>query len=123
MSFERPLLSKDHLTPVVTEQMATFHRDFVDEVAGAVETHAIVIVGMGQNPVVKKARRALDDAAIAYHYIGHGDYLSGYRRRLAIKMWSGYPTFPQVFVKGTLIGGCAELVAGLADGSVRARLV
>jgi monothiol glutaredoxin len=119
---DRPLLPASRRTDVVKAQEAAFHRDYVDEVIAAVDTHDVVVVGMGQNPVVKKAREALSAAEIAYFYVGHGNYFTGYRRRLAVKMWSGYPTFPQVFVKGVLVGGCTELVRGLADGSLRARL-
>jgi glutaredoxin-related protein len=102
--------------------MAEFHADFVDEVRRAIEEHDVVVVGMAQNPHVIRARRALDDAAIPYRYIGHGSYLSGYQRRLAIKLWTGWPTFPQVFVRGELIGGRAELVKAIADGTLRATL-
>ena len=31
------------------------------------------------------------------------------RERLAIKMWSGWPTYPQIFIKGTLVGGASDL--------------
>ena len=37
----------------------------------------------------------------------------------AIKLWSGWPTFPQVFVDGTLIGGEDLTKAALADGSLK----
>jgi glutaredoxin-related protein len=37
-------------------------------------------------------------------------------------MWSGWPTFPQVYVKGTLIGGFSETTKELADGSLKKRL-
>jgi glutaredoxin-related protein len=122
MTTDRPLLPAHRRTAVVQKQESEFHRDYVDEVIAAVDNNDIVVVGMGQNPVVKNARKALDGAGLAYAYVGHGSYVSGYRRRLAVKMWSGYPTFPQVFIKGVLIGGCAELVAGLKDGSVKERL-
>jgi monothiol glutaredoxin len=122
MDTDRPLLPPSRRTDVVKEQEARFHRDYVDEVIAAVDNNDVVVVGMDQNPVVKNARKALDGAGLAYTYVGHGNYFTGYRRRLAVKMWSGYPTFPQVFVRGVLIGGCAELVAGLKDGSVQARL-
>ena len=36
--------------------------------------------------------------------------------------WSGWPTFPQVFVKGTLIGGFTELQGKLEDGSLKSEL-
>jgi monothiol glutaredoxin len=32
-----------------------------------------------------------------------------WQERLAIKMWSGWSTYPQVFVKGILIGGASDL--------------
>lgn len=122
MTDPRPLLDSSHRTDEVSRQIAEFHADYVEEVRRAVAEHALVVVGMAQNPVVKEARRALEKAQIPYHYVGHGNYLSGYRRRLAVKMWSGYPTFPQVFVQGVLIGGNRELQAALADGSLRTRL-
>ena len=77
---------------------------------------------MAQNPHVKRARRALEAAGVEFHYLEYGSYLTGWRRRLAIKMWSGWPTFPQVFVRGTLIGGANGARAALADGSLRALL-
>ncbi len=118
----RPLLSPDARTPHVAETTANFHRAIVDEVAAAVASEPVVVVGMAQNPFVKKARKALDDAGIAFRYLEYGSYFGAWRERLAIKMWSGWPTFPQVFVRGVLIGGFDETAKGLADGSLRARL-
>jgi glutaredoxin-related protein len=106
----------------VEEKIAKFHADFVEEVHTALAQHAVVVVGMAQNPHVKRAKNALEAAGVAYQYIGHGSYLSGWQRRLAIKLWTGWPTFPMVFVKGTLIGGANEVVAALADKSLHARL-
>ncbi len=102
--------------------LASMHRDFIDEVREAIERHPVVVVGMAQNPFVKRARQALDAAGIAHHYIGHGSYLSGWRRRLALKLWTGSPTFPMVFVRGTLIGGASDLAAALADRSLQTTL-
>jgi glutaredoxin-related protein len=65
---------------------------------------------MTQNPVVKKARKVLEAANMPYAYLSYGSYLSKWKERLAIKIWSGWPTYPQVFIDGKLIGGCAELV-------------
>jgi monothiol glutaredoxin len=44
-----------------------------------------------------------------FEYIEHGGYLSKWKERLAIKLWSGWPTFPQVFHKGHLVGGFKDL--------------
>lgn len=111
----RPLHSAQ--TPAALTAMTRFHSDVVEEVKKAVANDNVVIVGMGWNPVVKKARRILDEKKISYTYLEYGNYLTAWRKRLAIKLWSGWPTFPQVFVKGTLVGGCTDLEAALADGS------
>lgn len=37
-------------------------------------------------------------------------------------MWTGWPTFPMVFVKGTLVGGASDLEALIAGGEL-ARLL
>ena len=58
---------------------------------------------MTQNPFPKKARKLLDSAGMPYKYLGYGSYLKGWRRRSALKMWTGWPTFTMVFVKGVLV--------------------
>ena len=118
----RPLMDEAKRTEAVAEAMASMHAKVVEEVRVAVERDPVVVVGMAQNPHVKKARRALEGAKVPFTYLEYGSYLSDWKARLAIKLWSGWPTFPQVFVRGTLIGGAADTVAALADGSLPARL-
>ena len=60
----------------------------------------------------------LDAAGMRFAYLEYGSYLSEWRRRSALKMWTGWPTFPMVFVKGTLIGVANELKALLASGEL-----
>ena len=91
-------------------------------VTDAVAANAVVVVGMAQNPHVKNVRRALDDAKVPFTYLEFGSYFSSWRERLAIKLWSGWPTFPQVFVRGELIGGEDLTKAAIADGSLAKRL-
>ena len=115
----RPLLPEDKRTPQAADKIAGFHRDIVDQVRAAVERDPVVIVGMAQNPVVKKAREALTGAGIPFTYLEYGSYFAKWKERLAIKMWSGWPTFPQVFVRGTLLGGEDLTKAAIADGSLK----
>lgn len=117
----RRLLDPSKIDPALEKQIGE-HGDAVDEVEKAIAAHPVVVVGMAQNPFVRRARRALADAGIAFEYIEYGSYLGEWRRRLAIKRWSGFPTFPQVFVKGTLIGGAREVQSAIADGSLKSRL-
>jgi glutaredoxin-related protein len=122
VSDPRPLLADDNKTDSVRAEIAGFHAGVVAEVRGAVERDELVVVGMAQNPYVKKSRKALGEAAIPFTYLEYGSYFSNWKERLAIKLWSGWPTFPQVFVRGVLIGGNAELEAALGDGSLEERL-
>jgi glutaredoxin-related protein len=89
--------------------MEAFHPNIVAEVSKAITENEWVIVGMKQNPVVTKARKYLFDKGTPFKYIEHGSYFSQWKPRLAIKLWSGWPTFPQVFHNGKLVGGFAEL--------------
>jgi glutaredoxin-related protein len=119
----RPILDEDHIHPAVRERVAKHHAAVVDEVKQAVATHAVVVVGMAMNPFPRKARRLLDAAGIAHHDLDYGSYLSDWRRRNALKMWTGWPTFPMVFVKGTLIGGADDLARLLASGELQRLLI
>lgn len=115
----RTLLATDRIRPAALRQITSFHADTVSEVSAAVTRDAVVVVGMAQNPHVKNVRKALASAGIDCTYLEYGSYLSKWRQRLAIKMWSGWPTFPQVFVRGALLGGEDLTLAALADGSLR----
>ena len=37
-------------------------------------------------------------------------------------MWTGWPTFPMVFVKGTLVGGATDLQALIDSGEFKKML-
>lgn len=116
---ERRLLPTDRIHPDVRDKIARNHRDIVQEVEAAIDAHAVVVVGMGINPHPRRARKLLDKADISYKYLEYGDYRNQWRRRNALKMWSGWPTFPMIFVKGTLIGGAADLARLLNNGELR----
>jgi len=115
----RPVLDEQHIHPAVRDKVATLHADIVKEVQDAIAANAIVVVGMRQNPRVKIARRALEAAKLPFKYLEYGNYLSQWRRRNALKMWTGWPTFPMVFVKGVLVGGASDLQKLLATGDLK----
>ncbi len=117
---DRLTLPADHVAPTAREVVASFHRGIVEDVAAAVARDPVVVVGMAQNPVVKRARKLLDAEGIKYTYIEHGSYFSKWRERLAIKLWAGFPTFPMVFIDGSLVGGCTELQKLKDEGKLKA---
>lgn len=77
---------------------------------------------MKGNPHPRRAGAALKKAGIPYRYLEYGSYVGPWRRRNALKMWSGWPTFPMVFVKGTLIGGASETIALIESGELQRML-
>jgi len=107
------------MSPEAHEVVASFNREIIDEVAAAVARDPIVVVGMAQNPFVKKARKQLEGDGLAFTYLEYGSYFSKWRERLAIKIWAGFPTFPMVFVDGTLIGGNSELTKLRESGKLK----
>lgn len=118
----RHLLAEEHIDPAIRDTVAQSHRGIVEEVQAAVAKDDVVVVGMKQNPFPKRARKALTAAGIPFTYLEYGSYLSTWRPRTALKMWTGWPTFPMVFVKGTLIGGAQETAALIASGELAKRL-
>lgn len=118
----RPEIQSPPMTEHAASKMAQMHSDVLDEVRAAVASNDVVVIGMKQNPHPPKARKALKDAGIEHTYLEYGSYLSMWKPRLAIKLWSGWPTFPQVFVKGRLIGGASETRHMIEDGSLQAVL-
>jgi len=118
----RQILDETMIHPAIREVIATRNLDIVQEVQAAIAANDVVIVGMGINPAPKNARRLLDEHHIAYKYLEYGSYLNLWRRRNALKMWTGWPTFPMIFVKGIFIGGASDLEKLIASGEIAERL-
>ena len=118
----RSILDEAHIHPAIRERIAGYRAEVVKEVQAAVAANPVVVVGMSMNPFPKKACKLLDAAGLAYKYIEYGSYLGDYRRRLALKLWTGWPTFPMVFVKGALIGGASDLEKLIANGELNKML-
>jgi len=117
-----PLPPPPAATDTARQAQEAFHRDVLEEVVAAIAQHDVVTIGMAVNPSVGRARQAAVAAGVPPHCLDYGGYLSQWQRRLAIKLWSGWPTFPQVFVKGTLVGGNDRLRKAIADGTFQALL-
>jgi len=115
----RPILEESRIHPAIRDKVAGHRTDIVQEVEAAIAANDIVVVGMGQNPFPRRARRALDHVGLPYKYMEYGSYIKDWRRRNALKMWTGWPTFPMVFVKGVLIGGAEDLEKLIESGELK----
>ena len=114
----RSILGEERIHPAVRARISGNHADIVQEVEAAIAANDVVVVGMRQNPMPRRARRTLDTKGIAYRYLEYGSYLNTWRRRNALKMWTGWPTFPMIFVKGVLIGGATDLEKLMTSGEL-----
>ena len=117
----RLLLDESRIHPAIRDKVSTLHADLVHEVEEAIAANDIVVLGMAQNPHVRRATRMLESAKLPFKYLEYGSYLNKWRRRNALKMWAGWPTFPMVFVKGVLIGGADDLHRLMQSGELGGR--
>ncbi len=118
----RTVLEEARLHPAIRDKVANLHADIVHNVQSAAASHAVLVVGMKQNPMCKRVRGALNNAGVAHHYLEYGSYFSLWRKRNALKMWTGWPTFPMVFVRGVLVGGAEDVQALIDSGELRRML-
>lgn len=118
----RHILDQSAINPGIATRIGGGYEETISEVKNALADSAVVVVGMAQNPYCKKACKQLDSVNINYSYLEYGSYLKQWHRRLALKMWTGWPTFPMVFVNGVLQGGNDEVAALLASGQLQRML-
>jgi monothiol glutaredoxin len=115
----RQVLEESFLHPAIRDKVANLHADIVHNVRSAAASNPVLVVGMAFNAPGGKVRRALKAAGVTYQYLEFGSYLSQWRRRNALKMWTGWPTFPMVFVKGQLVGGNSDVQKLIASGELK----
>ena len=115
----RPILDETHIHPAIRSKVVGHQQAMVQEVIAAIRGNDVVVVGMGLNPFPKKACKALDLIKQPYKYLEYGNYFNTWRERNALKMWTGWPTFPMVFVKCTLVGGASDLKAMIDSGEFK----
>ena len=115
----RQTLDESRLHPAIRDKVANLNADIVHNVQAAAMSNPVLVVGMRGNPHCRRARKALDNAAVPHQYLEYGSYFSEWRPRGSLKMWTGWPTFPMVFVKGSLIGGAEDLGRLLKSGELK----
>ncbi len=102
------------------------HEGIIEKIKSAAQNSPVLVLGMRQNPVCKTVQKNLKKADVNYQYLEYGSYFSEWQPRLAIKMWTGWPTFPMVFVNGLLVGGLVggnHEVSGLINSGELTKLL
>ena len=112
----RTILSPDAIDPSIKEEIRNFQIDIVLEVSNAVAENRVDVVGIRYNSAVNKARDVFENSGINFIYLEYGSYTSKWHKRLALTMWTGWSTFPMIFIDQKLIGGRKDLLAFLKEG-------
>ena len=118
----RPLLAESAIHPAIRQRIAEHHISVIQQVQSAMALNPVLVLGMSGNPFVGKSRKALAAAGVAHAYLEFGSYFSQWRLRNALKMWTGWPTFPMVFVRGSLVGGADDLRRLIDSGELQTLL-
>lgn len=116
----RYILDESKIHSAIQQTISDNHREFIEDIINKVENTPIVVIGMSGNPHCKRACKLLNKQGSTFDYLEYGSYLKEWRRRNAIKMWTGWKTFPMVFVNGTLIGGADQLQQLIKSDSLQA---
>ena len=118
-SLARATFDAARVHPAIASQLGSYQAELISRVELLIQQHDVVVVGMSMNPFPGRARKLLDAQGIRYEYLGLGSYLSQWRLRLGLKMWTGWPTFPMIFVKRTFIGGFRDLKRLVDSGELQ----
>lgn len=105
----RKTLAESKVSEQAQDSINRFFAATITDIEQAIQSNEWVVIGMAHNVPVIKARKLLNEKNITFQYMEYGSYFSKWKQRLAIKLWSGWPTFPQVFHKGVLVGGFSDL--------------
>jgi monothiol glutaredoxin len=82
--------------------------DVMDRIKQTIESHPIVLFmkGTPQFPMCGYSSRAAQALAEAGASFEHVNVLEDPELRANLPRYSNWPTFPQLFINGELIGGC-----------------
>jgi len=97
--------------------------DINEQIKAMLATHPIVLFmkGTPEYPMCgfsSRAAKALTEAGAAFHAV---NVLADPQIRAALPHFSNWPTFPQLFIQGELIGGC-DIIEDLKSSGELSRM-
>jgi len=98
--------------------------DVIDSIRQTVQEHPIVLFmkGTPQFPMCGFSSRAVQALKTAGAQFNSVNVLENPEVRANLPRYSNWPTFPQLFINGELIGGC-DITLELQDSGELARMV
>lgn len=95
--------------------------DIMERIKTTIESNAVVIFmkGTPQFPQCGFSMRAAEALKACDVEFAHVDVLAEPEIRASLPRYSNWPTFPQVFIDGELVGGCDILMELFSKGELQ----
>lgn len=99
-------------------------RDVMAEIKDEIEANKVIIYmkGTPSFPMCGFSARTVEVLRAAGKPFAHVNILEDPEKREAIKVYSSWPTLPQVYVDGEFVGGCDVIEELAASGELSALL-
>lgn len=94
------------------------YTELLTNLANQIETDTVVVIDISNGAYIEKIDSIFRMKGLEISYVEVGTPFTKIQERDAIKAWSGWHTFPQIFVNGYLIGGHEELRKAFDDGTL-----
>jgi glutaredoxin-related protein len=75
----------------------------------SVEKNTCVVITIENGPYTRQILEILKDNGIEVQLIEIGTPFTKIKEREMVKIWSGWDSFPQIYLNGFLLGGYEEL--------------
>ncbi|KAK6741558.1 hypothetical protein RB195_009429 [Necator americanus] len=115
--FQRPLLSASRFCSAASSTLSEEVRNKIDKMVKSGDV-VVFMKGTQQEPMCGFSRNV--KLVLDFHNVKFNDYnvLEDAELREGIKVYSEWPTIPQVYVKGEFVGGCDIMVQMHKDGEI-----
>ena len=96
-------------------------RDIVSEIKQEIAENKVLIYMKGTKDMPRCGFSAAAVQVLSEYGIPFKDInlLEDQEKWAAVKQYSDWPTIPQIYIGGTLVGGCTELFDAMRDGRMR----
>ncbi|EYC27843.1 hypothetical protein Y032_0008g213 [Ancylostoma ceylanicum] len=114
---QRQLISTSRLCSTAAPTLSSELRSKIDKMVKSDDV-VVFMKGTQQEPMCGFSRNV--KLVLDFHNVKFNDYnvLEDAELREGIKLYSDWPTIPQVYVKGEFVGGCDIMVQMHKDGEI-----
>ncbi|OGT17010.1 MAG: monothiol glutaredoxin, Grx4 family [Gammaproteobacteria bacterium RIFCSPLOWO2_02_FULL_38_11] len=96
----------------------------LEKIKNQINNHSIILYmkGTPQQPLCGFSKKAVDILISCDAEFAHIDVLANPDIRAALPQYANWPTFPQLYIQGELIGGCDIMSALSQTGELQEKI-